>query len=291
MLSATLVWKLQNVAGPMPDTSGLNLLEHADPRLRPIGFDLSHASFVPRDTVISRISISTNQDRPAPPPGTLLLVPDVLPAGTYALVVGNPAGAKGVATLVIGRNARPIESWNLETDLRDSAVRFHLPVDVGSIVIKGDDEAVRHGRAVSLRAIDLVPRARRLTPGYARRVEPYGPALVYFFDDEAFPEEPGFWVRGGSGARFAAMAVQAGASLQMFIRNAPVANQVRVSVDGHPQVLDLKPREEQLLPFPALNGRRASLITVDSDAGFRPSQVEPGSTDNRYLGVWIELRQ
>jgi hypothetical protein len=74
-------------------------------------------------------------------------------------VVGNPADAEGVATLVIGRNARPVESWNLGTDLRDGALRFHLPVDVGSIVIKGDDGAVRHGGAMSLRAIDLY-RAR-----------------------------------------------------------------------------------------------------------------------------------
>jgi len=290
MASATLVWKLQNVAGPTPDASGLSLLEHADARLRPLGFDLSHAGFVPRDTLVSRVSISTTQERPAPPPGTLLLVPDVLPAGTYDLVVGNPAAAEGMATLVIGRNARPVESWNLGTDLRDGALRFHLPVDVGSIVIKGDDGAVRHGGAMSLRAIDLLPRAQRLTGDYARRVEPYGPALVYFFDDEVFAEQPGFWVRGGAAARFATMSVQPGAAVQLFIRNAAVDNRVRVSIDGRTEELELKPREERPLPIPAVAGRRASLITVDSDSGFRPSQVEPGSTDNRYLGVWIELR-
>jgi hypothetical protein len=60
---------------PRRTQSGLSLLEHADARLRPLGFDLSHAGFVPRDTLISRVSISTTQERPAPPPGTLLLVP------------------------------------------------------------------------------------------------------------------------------------------------------------------------------------------------------------------------
>jgi len=69
-----------------------------------------------------------------------------------------------------------------------------------------------------------------------------------------------------------------------------VDNRVRVSIDGRTEELELKPREERPLPIPAVAGRRASLITVDSDSGFRPSQVEPGSTDNRYLGVWIELR-
>jgi hypothetical protein len=293
MLSTTAVWKLQNVAGPTPDTSGLSLLEHADARLRPTGVDLSHAQIDSWDALVARISISTPQRRPAPPPGTLLLVPGRVPAGTYALVLGKPAntaGAAGTATLVIGRNAKPVASWNLATDARDEAVRFHLPVDVGSIVIKGDEEAIRSAGSMSLRAIELVPGPQRLTGDYARRVEPYGPALAYFFGDDAYVEQPGFWVRGGAEARFAAMALQPGAGLQLFVRNAPVNNRVYLSIDGQTQVLDLKPRQERFVAIPPVSDRRASLIKVHSEAGFRPSQVDPGSTDTRYLGVWIELR-
>src|SRR5258706_414089 len=157
MLATSTVWKLQHIAGPTPDTSELSLLEHVDPRIRPTGFVLARASLTSADAVLSRISISTPLRRPAPPARTLLLIPDVLPAGTYALTVRPSAGtrgpgkadttdiaaASGVARLLIGRNARPIVSWNLRTDLRDGAVRFDLPVNVGSIVVEGDDEAVR----------------------------------------------------------------------------------------------------------------------------------------------------
>jgi hypothetical protein len=296
MISTSIVWKLQNVAGATPETSALSLLEHVDPRIRPTGVDLARARLSPADVVVSRISISTPQRRSAPPARTLLLVPDVLPAGTYALSVRLKADTTavadaGTAKLVIGRNARPIASWNFRTDLRDGAVRFELPVNVGSIVVEGDEEAARSVKGLALRAIQLVPPANRLTNAYARRVERYGPGLAYFFDDNAFAEEPGFWVRGGSAARVAAAAIQPGTPLQLFVRNAPVINRVNLEIDGHAQTLELQPREERMVPLPVSSPRGAALISISSDSGFRPSEVEPGSTDNRYLGVWIELRR
>jgi hypothetical protein len=200
------------------------------------------------------------------------------------------SGASGTATLVIGRNARPIASWNLRTDLRDGGVRFELPVSVGSIVVEGDDEAARDVKALSLRPIQLVPPANRLTGDYARRVERYGPGIAYFFDDGAFVEEPGFWVRGGSGTRIATMAIRPGSPLQFFVRNAPVTNRVSIEIDGHAQTFDLHPREERMVSVPISRAGGAALVKIHSDSGFRPSTVEPGSTDNRYLGVWIELR-
>jgi hypothetical protein len=293
MVSTTIIWKLQHVQGPIPETSQLNLLEHIDPRIRPTGFDLARASFIPADAVLSRISIRTPRAGPAPSPRTLLLVPDVLPAGTYALMVrleAETTDMSGTAKLVIGRNARPILTWNLRTDLRDGSVRFDLPVNVGSIIVEGDDESARAVKAVSLRPIELVRPANRLTNDYARRAERYGPGLAYFFDDGAFVEEAGFWVRGGARTRIAAMPAQAGPPLHLFARNAPVTNHVTIDIDGQAQTLELQPREERLVEVPFTKGRSGALVKIYSDAGFRPSQVEPGSTDNRFLGVWIEFR-
>ena len=289
MMSASAVWRLQHVSGTTPETSGLNLLEHVDDRVRPTGVDFAPTRLTSSEAVVSGISISTPERRTFP--RALLLVPGVLPAGTYALTATRPSDAAGTATLVIGRNARPIASWNLRTDLRASALRFDLPVNVGSLVVEGDDEALRTVPRLSLRAVRLVPRAKRATGDYARRVERYGPGLVYFFDDGAFVEEPGFWVRGGSGTRVAVIPGEPRTSLGLFVRNAAVANRVKLEIDGHPTVLELQPREERMVLVPIIRAGSAALINISSGGGFRPSQVEPGSTDNRYLGVWIELRQ
>ena len=86
------------------------------------------------------------------------------------------------------------------------------------------------------------------------------------------------------------MPVQPGSPLQLFVRNAPVTNRVSLEIDGHAQTLELRPREERMVPVPISSARGAALINIYSDAGFRPSEVEPGSTDHRYLGAWIELR-
>jgi hypothetical protein len=289
MCSATVVWSMDRVPGPTPDTSQLNLLEHADPRWRPRGVDLTRLLAAPSDVLVSNLLISTPRRRPAPPVRTLLLVPGVLPAGSYALRVSEPSRAGGSARLVIGRNARPITSWDLGGDARDGEVRFDLPVDVGSIVVEGDDQAVREAGALALRPVQLLAPADRLTNRYARRVERYGPGLAYFLDDGAFIEEPGFWVRGGSDARFVATRATAGATIQLFLRNAPVPNHVTIDVDGAARTLELQPGEERLLPL-TLGPRGSAMVHVESDAGFRPSAVDARSTDHRYLGVWVEFR-
>jgi hypothetical protein len=290
MLSLDVVWRMDRVAGPSRESSEIGLLEKFDPRTRPNGIDFAALQLAPAERIVSRLSIVTPTRRPAPPPRTLLLVPNIVPAGQYALEVPSPAGAAGTASLVIGRMARPIATWNLRTDLRDGAVTFELPVNVGSIVVEGDDEAVRTTKFLALRPLRVVPPQERLTSDYAHRVERYGPGFAYFFDDGAFVEQPGFWIRGGGGTRMAAMPAQHDVPLQLFVRNAPVANRLTIEIDGQTHVLALGPREERMVPVPLTGDQSAAMIRFQTDTGFRPSLVEPGSTDTRFLGCWIELR-
>jgi hypothetical protein len=290
MLSATIVWKLQHVSGTRPETGSLSLLEHAADDWRSTGLDLSHAAFLPKNVLISRIAIATPEAGPATPSGTLLVVPGIVPAGSYAFVVADPTHAAGTASLVVGRNATAVAEWDLRNDLRDGAIHFDLPVSIGSLIVRGNDEATRRGIVMSLRPIELAPPSERLTDDYARRVAAYGPAQVYFFDDAVFVEQPGFWVRGAAAARVAVMAVAHGAPLMLFIRNAAVRNHVVIEINGTLQTLDLQPREERPIPLDAEAGRRASMVTITSETGFRPSEVDAGSTDTRFLGVWVEPR-
>jgi hypothetical protein len=63
-----------------------------------------------------------------------------------------------------------------------------------------------------------------------------------------------------------------------------------VAIGGQIQTFDMQPREEKLLPVPIEPHRPAVLIEVSASSGFRPSETEPGSTDTRFLGVWLEVR-
>jgi hypothetical protein len=146
--------------------------------------------------------------------------------------------------------------------------------------------------------LTLIPRriwdgSSSLTREIARRVEQYGPAQVSFFagyDGSVFLEDPGFWVRGGRGVQLAVAPEDGDRPLTMFVRNAAVSNVVQLEMNGEAHTLQLQPREELTLPVPIDTNRPGALITIQTASGFRPSEVEPGSTDSRLLGAWVEFR-
>jgi hypothetical protein len=288
MMALSIEWRFERVDGATAATSQLALLSAYDQRMRPVGVTLAPLTIQSSATVLPRIAIATPTRRPEPSPRTLLIAPGIVPAGEYELRPGGSDPPLGIARLIIGRLARPIYAWNLATDLSNRAAIFELPVNVGSLVIEGDTD--RAGRT----GLVLVPRrinGRPSTDAYARRAERYGSALAYFFGDDAFPEEPGFWIRGGGDSTIAVMPAERGVPLQLFIRNAPVQNKLRLEIDGGPQTFDLQPGEERVIPLLLPAERPAALIRFRPETGFRPSEVERGSTDSRFLGTWIELRE
>jgi hypothetical protein len=175
----------------------------------------------------------------------------------------------------------------MPSDFSNAAPRLELPVNVGSLIVTGD-RGTPPG-ILSLHPVKVWEGESRLTNDIARRVEPYGPALVFFFDLNVYPEETGFWVEGGAVTQFA-VAPEHGHGLQMFVRNAAARNRIHLEIDGVEQALPLASREERTLPIQIGESRPGALIRVRTESGFRPSDVEQGSRDRRFLGVWIEFR-
>ena len=71
-----------------------------------------------------------------------------------------------------------------------------------------------------------------------------------------------------------------------------MANLVTLEGDGWRQSLALAPGEERFvpLPFPVSSSSGAMRLRVTAAHGARPTAFEPGSTDTRFLGCWIETR-
>jgi hypothetical protein len=265
------------------ETSHLHLLHSYDPRMRPTGITLTPLRQGPAVQTLSRIRIG------APPPGDprkLAEVPDVVPAGRYQLRRRAGGAASGTAVLVIGGGAPAFRVWNLASDFSSGSVQVDLPVNVGSLLIRADDEGAA-GHSMALHPTEVWGTG---TEPYARRAQRYGPADVYFFDYDAFAEAPGIWIRGGSASTLAAAPGQPGHAVRLFLRNAPVDNRITLAIDGRTQTLVLRPDEERLIALPPVADRRVTVIRIETTAGFRPSEVVSGSTDARLLGVWLEFR-
>jgi hypothetical protein len=113
-------------------------------------------------------------------------------------------------------------------------------------------------------------------------------ATIYFLDRGAFPEASGFWVSGSDQARV--VVSNYGAPLRVFLRNAPVENTIAVVVDGDRREAGLHPGEETTLVIPRRRATPDVVVGIQTTSGFRPSETEPGSTDVRYLGCWVEIR-
>jgi hypothetical protein len=223
------------------------------------------------------------QRRPANSP-TLFTARDV-PAGLYGVQVRPPQ--EGVGTLMVRVGATPMVLRTIRTELTSGPSSFaglRLPTNIRSLTIDGGNTATRSGVAIELRPMGTIKGG---SSDSAHRAAQYESGTAFFLDEHAYPEPTGFWVAGG---RESTVILSTHAATRaLFVRNAPIDNHVTIDVDGSVQQLMLGPGEERLVALPRaeLSGLR---VRITSQSGFRPSSEEPGSTDMRYLGCWIELR-
>jgi len=116
--------------------------------------------------------------------------------------------------------------------------------------------------------------------------------LLYFMDDAAWPTEEGFWVAGAADAE---IVVRAGERLHglMLTIYAPQPNVVRFDAGAGRQTLTLARGETTKLFLPATSklsrGGFAFVVSVQTDRGFVPHLVDPGSDDERFLGVDVKV--
>jgi hypothetical protein len=168
-------------------------------------------------------------------------------------------------------------------------IDLDFPVDVRAIVVRGDEQARRTIRALTIEPLAIVPAAARLTGDYALRAARYGNTTVYFLDERSFPEPEGFWV---GGARSASVAVQPDAArttVTVLLRNAAVDNRVVIQSGRWREEIQLDPGGERQVRLPIDTQRGAALFTIAPAAGFRPAAGDPKSRDFRFLGVWVKV--
>ncbi|MEQ1727738.1 MAG: hypothetical protein ABL982_05095 [Vicinamibacterales bacterium] len=256
-------------------------------------WDFEQRRFLSADTLRSRLTVRSDDQRARSSPSHVLSA-HAVPPGHYLVQVAARPGAAGTLTLRVGDTSLPFLTLPVAVaDEPDGAAMrtLVLPVGARSLVIEADAAASR--TVVSARLQPVAPdrgaaSAGGIASGSASRAARYPAADAFFLDDNAYPEPTGFWIAGGRRARL--VIARDSRKLTLFVRNAAVENRVTIEVDGTRQEFALAAGEERELPLVSPHDGTFSTLRVTSVSGFRPSQVEPGNKDLRYLGCWIELR-
>jgi hypothetical protein len=190
----------------------------------------------------------------------------------------------------LGSTALPyLKTANADGQRLPRAFEFTLPIRVRSVAIDGDPTRARSDTGVELVPLESTDASSpQRANEVAHRAAHYESANAFFLDDNAYPEPAGFWVAGGRTTT--AIITPRDGRLDLFVRNAPVDNHVTIDVDGEIHELSLTPGEEQLVRLTNSRWRSSARVRITSRNGFRPSTAEPGSTDLRYLGCWVETR-
>jgi hypothetical protein len=290
MVALTITWTLHGLDGSTAAPAQLQFLRRMSTDSRVLAASLDPPSRLPPDTAIAEIQIApgaryastggnARRDRP------LLALPAV-PAGTYR-IRPRTHGPGGVLMIGIGQDQFALRTETLA--FPPASIDITFPVDVRALIVRGDEDAQRAVREIVVEPIETMRPETRLTDGMARRAVRYATASVFFLDERSFPEPEGFWV---GGARDSAVVVQPdrpSGTIRLQLRNAGVDNSVVVETGAWRSTLDLGPGEERVVDVPVDPARRAALVRFTSRSGFRPSEVEPGNRDQRFLGVWVRI--
>ena len=289
MLALTIVWALAHVDGRNVTPAQMEVLRRIGSQPRLLMLSLPSMR---RLTAADVPSLVRMEPRPSTAPGGAgpndrpLYQVAAVPAGRYRL---QPYGAATAGWLMVGvgRDQFSLRSGPLANP--PQAIDLEFPVDVRAIVVRGDEQARRTVRGLTIEPLSIVPARSRLASDYARRAVRYGTTTVFFLDDRSFPEPEAFWI-GGQRSTVMVLQPDAPASpVTLLLRNAPVANRVTLTSAQWHEDLSLGPGEERRIRLPIDASHGAVLLTATTSAGFRPSDVDPKSRDDRFLGVFVRV--
>lgn len=289
-VAASLVW-----GGPARSvttySSALELLQHWPEGPRTSGWQSQPIGLIPPESVPPRLVLASSARGPRRPGVQPLFTAPLVPGGRYDLHVEG-ARPQGRLSVRAGRSPQIIDTVSLDgRPGGTTGATVMLPLLVHSLTIEGDEAA--RGSVGRLTLIpSVVGNAADAPARQARRASRYGRLRVFFLDDNAFMEPPGFWTRGRSATDLFVDAPedgedQAGSPPMIRVRAGGVAATVALSsLDWHTE-MTLEPGASQEVELPA--GRPSGWpLRIETSSGFRPAEHDPASTDRRNLGVWVE---
>lgn len=219
-----------------------------------------------------------------------------LPAGTYTIAVtfGDRALDRAYPlSLQIGRNGPPLQTWQLQPKAGEVwRTTMWLPLDASFVGLRGPAELERAVQAITITPSAIVNAGDRPHLPVVLAAASYPAASLFFHDEQMYPEPQGFWTIGHHASQVTVAVPPDHASTPVMLRMHPGAtpNVATIRTFGWQQRVELTPGKEVDVELPMFPSGVVPL-TIDAESGFYPKDVDPASTDRRFLGIWVEVKQ
>jgi hypothetical protein len=218
-----------------------------------------------------------------------------LPAGTYDIAVqfnNRPPDQAVPLSLQIGRNGPPLQTWLLQPQAGELwKATLWLPVDASFVGLRGPVELERAIDAFTITPTAVVDAGARPLVPVVLAAANYPGATFFFHNEQLYPEAQGFWTIGGESSKVT-VATRPGQNAPVTLRMHPgaIANTVTISTFGWQRAYELVPGQAAEVELPQFASGVVPL-TITVQTGFYPRDIDPQSTDRRFLGVWVEVEK
>ena len=165
-----------------------------------------------------------------------------------------------------------------------------LAADASFVGLRGSPELERSIDAITITPTAVVDAGARPLVPVVLAAANYPGATMYFHTEQLYPEAAGFWTIGGQSSQVT-VATPPGHTAPVVLRMHPgaKANTVTVSTFGWQQSFDLVPGQSAEFELPQFPSGVVPL-SITAETGFYPRDIDPASTDRRFLGVWMEVK-
>ena len=275
--------------------SRLSALGHYDARARPVAVIYDPARTTAAAAAIPFMTLEVKAGARSDPQPLRVIHNGrfSVPAGRYDVGVtfGDVVPERAEAlSLQVGRNGPPLETWTVQPKAGD---RWHttidLPVDIAFLGFRGSLDMERAIASIVLTPTSLIDAgARPRVPDVFSGVR-YSDVAVFIHDGLLFPEATGFWTIGRSTSLVSVASARNRATpVVLTFHSGSTANRITFSASGWQQSFNLVPGAGQSVSLPSSQSGVIAL-TITTDSGFSPHEIDPASRDTRLLGVWIEV--